>query len=168
MSAHDKASGKSQKITITSDKGRLSEDEIARMIKEAEENAESDKIVREGIEARNQLESYLYSLRTTIDDTLKDKIDAADKDLISKAITDGNTWLENNTSGTKEIYLEKRKEIEAVAVPIMTKAYGGSGPGGGAAEGGGASPDQDQQSGSSPSDGGGSEDPSGPTVEEVD
>ena len=75
VSAQDKASGKSQKITITSDKGRLSDDEIARMVKEAEENAEEDAKAQKRIEAKNQLESYLYSLRNTVDDTLKDKID---------------------------------------------------------------------------------------------
>merc|ERR1711871_1385390 len=65
VSAEDKASGKSQKITITSDKGRLSEEEIERMIQEAEENADADKAMKEQVDAKNQLEAYLYSLRTS-------------------------------------------------------------------------------------------------------
>lgn len=165
MSAQDKASGKSQKITITSDKGRLSEEEIARMIREAEENAEADKQVREGVEARNQLESYLYSLRTTIDETFKDKIEAADKEAVQKVVTEGLTWLEGHATGTKEEFDEKRKEIEAVASPIISKVYQASGGG----------PQAGGSDGSSDGSSNGSEEPaasdsssSGPTVEEVD
>lgn len=153
VSAQDKASGKSQKITITSDKGRLSDDEIARMVKEAEENAEEDAKAQKRIEAKNQLESYLYSLRNTVDDTLKDKIESSDKEKISTAVTEALTWLESHQSEDKETYDEKRKEIETIANPIIAKAYGASEP---------------------PPSGGGSDEPSGnngdsegPTVEEV-
>merc|ERR1719223_1817611 len=65
VSAEDKASGKTQKITITSDKGRLSEEEIERMVREAEENADADKEARDQVDAKNQLEAYLYSLRSS-------------------------------------------------------------------------------------------------------
>lgn len=153
VSAEDKASGKVQKITITSDKGRLSDEEIARMIQEAEENAEADKIVRSRVEAKNQLESYLYSLRHTVDETLKDKIAAEDKEALSTKVTEALSWLEENPSEDKVSYDEKRKEIEAVANPIIAKAYGGTG---------------NDPSGSSadiPAGSGG--DDAGPTVEEV-
>lgn len=128
------------------------------MIREAEENAEADKLVREGVEARNQLESYLYSLRTTIDETLKEKIEPADKEAVQKAVTDGLTWLEAHPTGTKTEFDEKRKEVEAVASPIISKVYQASGgsPPPESSEGG---PDE----GPPPSDSS-----SGPTVEEVD
>jgi heat shock protein 5 len=123
VSAQDKASGKSQKITITSDKGRLSEDEIERMIKEAEENAETDRVTKENIEAKNHLESYLYSLRNTVQDTLKNKIPEVDKETLLKAVTEALSWLEKNVSETKAVFEEKRKEIETVANPILSNAY---------------------------------------------
>jgi len=152
VSAHDKASGKKQSITITSDKGRLSEDEIERMIREAEENAETDKIARENIEAKNQLESYLYGLRTSVEDSLKDKIADDDKDKLSKAIADGLSWLESNPQEVKAAFEDKRKEVEVVANPIIAKAYQSNPPADAAAE--------DDSSDSS--------DNEGPTVEEVD
>merc|ERR1712093_312037 len=68
VTAADKGTGKSEKITITSEKGRLSDDEIQRMVDEAEKYAEEDRIVKERVDARNGLESYLYSLKNTIDD----------------------------------------------------------------------------------------------------
>lgn len=158
VSASDKASGKTQKITITSDKGRLSDEEIERMVQEAEENAESDKAARENIDAKNQLESYLYQLRSTVEDSLKEKISAGDKETILASVTAALTWLDDNQSETKEIYDEKRKEVEDVANPIIAQAYGATPDGGGDTSGsGGPGPD---------SAAGGSD--SGPTVEEVD
>ena len=161
VSAQDKASGKSQKITITSDKGRLSEDEIARMVKEAEDNAEADKQSREKVEAKNQLEAYLYSIRTTATDTLKDKLSDADKTTLTTAATEGLAWLDEHPAEEKQAYDDKRKEVEAVATPIITKAYGAAAPGGpgGAEAGAGAG------AGGGDGDGGA---PPAPTVEEVD
>ena len=159
VSAQDKASGKTQKITITSDKGRLGEEEIARMVAEAEENAEADKLIRGRVEAKNQLEGYLYSLRSTVDDTLKDKLDAESKEKLSSTVTEGLAWLDEHQSDEKEVFDEKRKEIEVVANPIISKAYGtGNVPSGASA--GTSGPE-------SPS-AGGSDTSSGPTVEEVD
>lgn len=158
MAAQDKASGKSQKITITSDKGRLSEDDIERMIREAEEHAEEDKKQKENIEAKNQLESYLYSLRTTINDTLKDKIEPADKESISQTVTASLAWLEENPKETKEVYDDKRKEVEDVASPIITRIYQASG---GPPSSASKSESSDDSKSSENSD-------SGPTVEEVD
>merc|ERR1712196_260572 len=88
ISAQDKVSGKSEKITITSDKGRLGEEEIERMIREAEENAETDKLLKESVEAKNQLESYLYNLRVSVKDTLADKIVEEDKEKILTLISE--------------------------------------------------------------------------------
>ena len=129
VSAQDKASGKKQQITITSDKGRLSEDEIERMVREAEDNAEADKAAREQVEARNQLEAYLYSVRSTAEDTLKDKLDEADKELLLTTAKEGLTWLEDNVHTSKEEIEDKHKEVEAIANPIISKAYGNAAPG---------------------------------------
>lgn len=159
MSAQDKASGKTQKITITSDKGRLSEEEIERMIQEAEENAEADKVLKQKVEAKNQLESYLYSVRATVTDTLKDKIPAEDREKLSVLVADSLTWLEEHPSEDKDAYDDKRKEVEDVANPIIAAAYGGTG-------GGDASTSSDASGDKGPDDdGSGSGDE--PTVEEV-
>jgi molecular chaperone DnaK (HSP70) len=124
VSAQDKASGKIQKITITSEKGRLSEDEIERMLKEAEENAEADKIARQTVEAKNQLESYLYSLRSTLDDeAMKEKIVGEDRDALTTSVTEALIWLEEHTSDEKEAFDIKRREVEDIANPILTKVY---------------------------------------------
>jgi molecular chaperone DnaK (HSP70) len=155
VTAQDKASGKVQKITITSDKGRLSEEEIQRMVQEAEENAEADKEVRDTIEAKNQLEGYLYNLRTSVEDTLKGKIPEDEAETLLSTVTAALTWLEENPSEDKEAYMDKLKEVEGEANPIVSKAYGGSASSGGSADG----------HGDSGFDGG---DDDGPTVEEVD
>ena len=156
MSAQDKASGKVQKITITSDKGRLSEDEIERMLKEAEDNAESDKLARQTVEAKNQLESYLYSLRSTLDDeAMKEKITGDDRENLAKIVTEALSWLEENSSAEKDAYDEKRKEVESVANPILTKVYAAT-----------AGPEGQSEAPSSSAEA--AEDNVGPTVEEAD
>lgn len=161
VAAQDKLSGKSQTITITSDKGRLSEKDIERMIKEAEENAETDRVTKENVEARNHFEAYLYGMRSTVQDLLKGKLAEDDKETILKAVTESLSWLDNHTDASKEEFDEKRREVEAVASPIITQAYkstGGVPPSGGEGEGG-HNPDE-------PIDA--EEVHEGPSVEEVD
>jgi len=144
VSAQDKASGKSQKITITSDKGRLGEDEIERLVKEAEEAAEEDRQARENVEAKNQLEAYLYHLRSSLKDGLKDKVSEEDKNKVESLVSDALAWMETHTTGTsKSEFDAKREEVEAVAGPIVAKAYNPAAAGGStdvppAAGGGGA------------------------------
>jgi len=136
VSAVDKGTGKSEKITITADKGRLSQEEIERMVREAEEFAEEDKKVRERIDARNGLESYLYNLKNTIEDDekgLADKMDEEDKKELSSTIDEALDWLEENSDAEAEDYSDKQKEVEKVANPIMRKVYQSTG---GAPEGG--------------------------------
>jgi len=130
------------------------------MVKEAEENAEADKEAKGRIEAKNQLEAYLYSVRTTATDTLKDKLSDADKATLTTAATEGLSWLEEHPSEDKESYDAKRKEVEDVATPIITKAYGAAAPGAGASGAGAGGEDSSSQ------DGDGGAPP--PTVEEVD
>ena len=136
VSAEDKGTGKAEKITITAEKGRLSEEEIERMVREAEEFAEEDKKVKERIDARNGLESYLYNLKNTLDDDekgVKDNISAEDKKELTDLIDEALDWMEEHPEADKEDYSEKQKEVEQVANPIMRSFYsGGAGGAGGA------------------------------------
>jgi len=128
----------SEKITITADKGRLSEEEIERMVKDAEEFAESDKKLKETIDAKNALEGYAYNMRNTIDDKdkLGDKIEAEDRESISDAIKETLEWIEDNKEATKEDFEDKLKTLEGVCNPIITKLYQASGGAPGGAPGG--------------------------------
>merc|ERR1712100_426438 len=135
VGAEDKGTGKSEKITITNDKGRLSQEEIERMVQEAEEFQEEDKKVRDKIEARNSLENYVYSMKNTLSDSEKgvaDKISDEDKETIEKALEDANEWLDDNQDAEKEDFDEKLKEVQGVCSPIISKVYQESGgaPGG--------------------------------------
>jgi heat shock protein 5 len=134
VAAEDKGTGKSERITITADKGRLSQEEIERMVKEAEEFAEEDKVMKETIDARNGLEGYAFSLKNSVNDKEKlgSKISEEDKETIEKAVKEVTDWLEEHPDAEKDEYSEKQKELEAVANPIMTKLYQAGGGGGGA------------------------------------
>jgi endoplasmic reticulum chaperone BiP len=129
VSAADKGTGKAEKITITADKGRLSQEEIERMVREAEEFAEEDKKVKERIDAKNGLESFLYNLKNTIEDEEKGisaKIDPKEKDELVSLIDETLDWLDENAEAEAEEFAEKQKEVEKVSNPIMRKVYGGS------------------------------------------
>jgi heat shock protein 5 len=141
VSAADKGTGKAEKITITADKGRLSPEEIDRMVREAEEFQEEDKKVQGRINARNGLESFLYNLKNTLDDEEKgiaDKIAPAEKNELVSLIDETLDWLEENPEAEADEYSAKQKEVEQVANPIMRKVYGSAG-----APGAGASDDED-------------------------
>jgi len=161
VSALDKTTGKSNKITITNDKGRLSKEEIERMVADAEKYRAEDEAASERIQAKNGLESYAYNLRNTLqDDKVSGKLDSGDKAKLSSAIDEAIKWLDGNQEADKEEYEHHQKTLEGIANPIMMKLYGGAGgaPGGfpGGAPGG--------FPGGSSTQGGGD----GPTVEEVD
>ncbi|XP_050379374.1 luminal-binding protein 5 [Argentina anserina] len=129
VKAEDKAAKKSQSITITNDKGRLSQEEIDRMVKEAEEFAEEDKKLREKIDARNKLESYIYNMKSTIGDKdkLADKIDTDDKENIESTLKEALEWLDDNQNAEKDDFDEKLKEVEAVCNPVIKQVYERSG-----------------------------------------
>jgi heat shock protein 5 len=151
VGAEDKGTGKKEAITITADKGRLSQDEIERMVREAEEFADEDKEFKERVDAKNALEGYAYSMRNTIEDEdkLGGKIDPSDKESISEAITKTLEWLDDHSEADKNDLQEKLKELEAVCNPIITKLYqehggpSGGAPGGAGGEGGGYYDDED-------------------------
>lgn len=133
VSAEDKGTGKAEKITITAEKGRLSEEDIERMVREAEQYAEEDKNVKERIDARNGLESYVYNLKNQLEDDengLADKISSEDKKELQDMIDEALDWIEKNPDAEKEEYDEKQKEVENVANPIMRNMYSSGGAGG--------------------------------------
>jgi len=137
VSAEDKAAGTSESITITADKGRLSEEDIERMVREAEEYAEDDKRNKENIDARNGLEGFAYTLKNQINDQEKlgGKISEEDKKTIEEAADEVIEWLDENPAAEKDDYDEKKKELESVSNPIMTKLYQQHGQGGAGAPG---------------------------------
>merc|ERR1719253_1969164 len=118
--AVEKSTGKEQKITITNDKGRLSADEVERMVQEAEKYKAEDDNNRLRVEAKNQVENYAYSMKNSIsDEKLAGKIDELDKKTMLDKIEEVTTWLDNNPASEKEEYEEKQKELEGVCNPIM-------------------------------------------------
>lgn len=123
ISASDQASGSSKTFTITSEKGRLSEEEIDRMVSEAEEFAEQDAMEKAKIESRNQLEAYLYNLKNSVSDQLKGKLDSGDEETLANIVEESLVWLEDNPAVEKEEYDSKLKEVEAIVNPILKKAY---------------------------------------------
>merc|ERR1711939_63585 len=145
VSAKDKSTGKDSNITITNDKGRLSQDDIERMVKEAERFKEEDERQRKKIDAKNALENYAYSLKNTMsEDKVADKIDASDKTPLTTKIDETISWLEANQNAEVEEFEARQKELEGVAMPIMTKLYQAGGAPGGMPDmggmGGGAPP----------------------------
>lgn len=128
VTAGDKGTGKAESITITNDKGRLTQDEIDRMVQEAEEFAEEDKMQREKIEARNSLENYAVSLKNQVNDEegLGGKIDEDDKETLIEAVKEATDWLdENAATAEKEDFEEQREKLSNVAYPITSKLYSG-------------------------------------------
>merc|ERR1712159_3473 len=135
VSAEDKGTGKAESITITAEKGRLSEEDIERMVQEAEEFAEEDKKVKARIDAKNGLEGYLYNLKNTLEDDekgLADKLSEEDKEELDSVINEALDWVDENPEAEAEEYEEKQKEVEQVANPIMRDLYQGMGGQGGA------------------------------------
>lgn len=130
VSAQDKGTGKAEKITITAEKGRLTEEEIERMVREAEEFAQEDMQVKKRIDAKNHLESYLYNLKSTLDDPEKgvsDKVTQAEKEELEGEIQEVLDWIEENADADFEDIEAKQKEVEAIANPIMKNLYGRTG-----------------------------------------
>lgn len=124
VEAKEKGSGKSEKITITAEKGRLSEEDIERMVQEAEEFAEEDKRMKDRIDGRNGFEGYCYRLQNMLDDEEKPMdISEEDRETLQEAIKEALEWLDDNQEAEKEDYKDKQREIEAVANPIIQQAY---------------------------------------------
>ncbi|TPP64250.1 Constitutive heat shock protein 70 [Fasciola gigantica] len=167
VSAVDKSTGKQNKITITNDKGRLTKDDIERMVQEAERYKKADEEQRERVSAKNALESYAFSMKQTIEDEkVKDKISESDRKQISDACASVVSWLDSNQTAEKEEFEHKQKELEKICNPIITKMYQAAG-GEGGMPGGfpGGMPGAGAGAGAAPGGGPGGK---GPTIEEVD
>ena len=164
VSALEKSTGKEQKITITNDKGRLSQEDIERMVQEGEKFKAEDDANKNRVEAKNGLENYCYSLKSSIEgEEVKDKIPEDDKKALLDAINEATSWLDANQTAEKEEFEEKQKALEGIAMPILQKMAGAGGMPDMGGMGGGM-PDMGGMGGA-PAD----EDPAGgPTIEEID
>lgn len=130
VSAEDKTAGVKNKITITNDKGRLTKEEIEKMVKEAEKYKSEDEEVKKKVEAKNALENYAYNMRNTVrDEKIAGKLDPADKEKIEKAVSDAIDWLEKNQLAEIDELEDKLKELEGLCGPIIAKMYQGGGAG---------------------------------------
>jgi len=149
VSALEKAGGKTQKITITNDKGRLSKEDIEKMVQDAEKFKAEDDMQKQRIDAKNGLESYCFQIKSSLEEpNLKDKIPEADKTLVLNKVNETVSWLDGNQTAETDEFKDKQKELESVVNPVMQKLYSSAG---------------GSQTASAPHTHG-----SGPTVEEVD
>merc|ERR1740117_1747989 len=145
VGAEDKGTGKAEKITITNDKGRLTEEQIEKMIKEAEQFADEDKKVKERVDAKNAFDGYLHSMRSAVEGSaenkgLSEKLDSEEK--VMDALKDGQSWVDSNPEANAEEVKEKHKEVEGICAPIISKYYGAGGGGDGA---GGGEEDEEEE-----------------------
>jgi L1 cell adhesion molecule like protein len=137
VTAEDKTTGKKNNITITNNKGRLSEAEIKRMIEEAERHKDEDEKVRLRITAKNGLENYAYSVKNSIaEEKISQLLSPEDKSTIEEAVKKTVAWLDSNQSAEKDEYEHKQKELESKVNPIMQKMYSQAGGAGGGMPGG--------------------------------
>lgn len=143
VSAEDKGTGNKEKITITNDQNRLSPEDIERMVNDAEKFADDDKKVKERVEARNELESYAYSLKNQIGDKEKlgGKLSDDDKETVSKAVEEKISWLDKNQEAEVDEFKKQKKELEDIVQPIVSKLYQGQGGG----QGGDSSPPEEEK-----------------------
>merc|ERR1712160_81104 len=161
VSAVEKSTGKINKIASTNDKGRLSKEDIERLVKEAEKFKDEDEKIRQTVESKNQLEQMCYQYRQTLEEErLKAEFTPEEKESINKATDDALKWINDHPSAAKEEYDGKTKELEATFNPIMMRVYQKTGgqPGAGGMPGGfpggmpnfpGGAPGSDPSAGSS-------------------
>jgi len=159
VSAKDKSTGKDEKITIKNDKGRLSQEEVERMVADAEKYAKEDEAQKSRIEAKNGLESYVFNMKPSIEDEkVADKISEEDKKAVKEKCEEAVAWIDANQTAEKDEFDDKKKEVEQVCAPIISKLYAAAGGAPGGMPGAAPMPDMSGNAGAG----------SGPTVEEVD
>merc|ERR1712118_294843 len=155
VSAEDKSTGSKNKITITNDKGRLSKEEIERMVEQAEQYKAEDDAHVESMQSKNALENYAYTTRNNLkDDKVSNALSADDKKTLDDAVQEAILWLDQNQNGEKTLYEKKLEELQARCNPIMQKMYQGNATADGMPTGTGSAP--------------GSGCDKGPNIEEVD
>nr|WGF13370.1 heat shock protein 70 [Sinohyriopsis schlegelii] len=123
VSAVDKSSGKSNKITITNDRGRLSKEDIDRMVADADKYKAEDDKQRERVSARNALENYIFSVKQAVSDT-GDRLSVDDKRKVSDTCDQALKWLDNNSLAEKEEFDQKLQDVQKTCSPIMVKLHG--------------------------------------------
>mgnify|MGYP002153708194 FL=1 len=138
VTAEDKGTGTKNEIVIQNDNNRLSPEDIERMINDAEKFAAEDDAQKSKVEAKNELESYAYSLKNQIGDKEKlgAKLSDEDKETIEAALDEKIKWLESNPDADTEEFKEQKKELDGIVQPIMSKLYEGAGGGAPPTEGG--------------------------------
>ena len=125
VSAVEKAGGRTERITITNDKGRLSKEEIDRMVDESEKFKDDDDKQKEKISAKNGLESYCFNIKSSIEDSnIKDKLSESEKNMVTEKCNEAIEWLERNQMAEVEEFKDKQKELETLFNPIIIKLYG--------------------------------------------
>jgi L1 cell adhesion molecule like protein len=128
VTAKDKGTGKQNQITITNEKGRLSKEDVDRMVTDAERFKEEDEKESKRIEAKNNLDNYVYSVKSSLrDEKISSLIDASDKSKLESVINEATTWLEVNQLASVDEFESKRKEVEDIVMPIMSKIYQSAG-----------------------------------------
>merc|ERR1712177_149442 len=124
VSAVEKGSGKTEKITITNDKGRLSKEEIEKMVNDAEAYKDEDDKQKDSIAAKNQLESFIFNMKSSLDGTeVKSKLSKEELSSVQSKLEDALRWLDSNQLAEKEEFVDKQKEVEEVTKPIIAKIY---------------------------------------------
>ena len=121
----EKGVGKTETISITNDKGRLTKEEIDQMVEDAAKFADEDKAIKEKIDARHALQNYIYTMRNTIEDKdkLAEKLEEDDKSTINDAITEAEDWLNSNEDADKDDLEAQMKEMQAICDPIIASIY---------------------------------------------
>lgn len=157
VSAKDQGTNKSETITITNDKGRLSQQDIERMINEASEFEEQDRLVRERVQKKNELESFSYQVKNTLTPEMREKVSEEDQKTVDDAVKETIEWLDANQEATQEEYEAKKEELTQICNPIFSKLYSATTEGmpGGMPDMSGGMPDATPSS-------------DGPTIQEVD
>lgn len=159
VTAEDKTAGVKNQITITNDKGRLSKEDIEKLVKDAEKYRAEDEEVKKKVEAKNSLENYAYNIRNTVrDDKFGSKLNSDDKEKIEKAIEETIEWLDRNQLAEVDELEDKLKELESLCNPIISRMY----------QSGGASADMGSDMPGAGGGHGGSGGAAGPKIEEVD
>ncbi|CAK9881504.1 unnamed protein product [Sphagnum jensenii] len=163
VSAEDKTAGVKNRITITNDKGRLSKDDIEKMVQDAEKYKAEDEEVKKKVDAKNGLENYAYNMKNTIrDDKIAGQLNPSDKQAIEQAVETAIQWLDQNQLAEVEEFEHKQKELEGICNPIIARMYQGGGAGGAGGAGDSAYGGGYGASGDAADDG------PGPKIEEVD
>jgi len=126
VAAEEKGTGNKKEITINNEDNRLTPEEIQKMISDAEKYAEEDQKIKDAASARNELESYAYSLKNTVADEekLEGKLDEDEIEEINDAATAAIEWMDNNPDASPEEFQDKKKELEDIAGPLMSKIFG--------------------------------------------